>query len=361
MSKIRHLLAGNGMPVNTPSSKKPPRSNDASPKRPYAASPIQPIQLHSEVKTSAKPPPAVRPALRRQQGARVSEPQPAPLPLPTFEAPKTSALPPKDTRRRPRRQSGRSASVSQTRVANSLSRLRSLTDQLVTGPPAAPSTEDVSRRVRRDDSCPTLGASSDLDSDYSTDSLLAVSRPTVASVGRSHGSTSPRGRGLFPPPRDAPNCRRPALRCSRGVGPDRPGAASRSVAEDFFYDTCGGHDECACGDNSCSPPLSPQRRPVVTRGTQATPTLNETFVVHNPLVVDIGLPVGVGRARRSPPRPRLRELSPDSLVGSPSKDSRTDRPRGIPDHAAALQMMRERHLRDKRRVDAIISGAATRM
>ncbi|KAF0290912.1 hypothetical protein FJT64_010912 [Amphibalanus amphitrite] len=250
------------------------------------------------------------------------------------------------------------------RVANSLSRLRTLTDQLVTGTAAVPAVDEVPRLLRRDDSCPTLGASSDMDSEYSTDSLIAPSRPTVVSMGRSYGSTSPRGRGLFPPTRGAPGCRRPMSHCSRGVGPERPGAATQPVAEDFFFDTCGGHGECACGDQSCSPPLSPHRRPVVTRGTQSvveTP-LNETFVVHkNPLVVDIGMPVGAGRTRRSSPRRRLGGLSPDSLAGSPPQDWRMGRPDEVPSHASVLHMMRERHLRDKRRVDAIISGSITRM
>ncbi|XP_043203178.1 uncharacterized protein LOC122371130 [Amphibalanus amphitrite] len=367
MTKIRKLLAESNiasspMPCDTRGTK----SNDVSPVRSSVSSPprLAPANSNAEAVTSAKPPQAGRPVTGRQPVVNAPEPRPPPMSLPTFEAPKTSALPPKDNRRRPRRSVGRSASVGQARVANSLSRLRTLTDQLVTGTAAVPAVDEVPRLLRRDDSCPTLGASSDMDSEYSTDSLIAPSRPTVVSMGRSYGSTSPRGRGLFPPTRGAPGCRRPMSHCSRGVGPERPGAATQPVAEDFFFDTCGGHGECACGDQSCSPPLSPHRRPVVTRGTQSvveTP-LNETFVVHkNPLVVDIGMPVGAGRTRRSSPRRRLGGLSPDSLAGSPPQDWRMGRPDEVPSHASVLHMMRERHLRDKRRVDAIISGSITRM
>ena len=369
MTKIRELLAESNL-SNSQSQpgKQETKSNDTSPVR-AAPVPVSTTQhpeiavLQSGAVISAKPPPCGRPVAGRQCVTAAPEPRPSPMSLPMFEAPKTSALPPKDDRRRRRRPPSRSASVGQARVASSLSRLRTLTDQLVTGSPNISAADDA-RRLRRDDSCPTLGASSDVDSDYSTDSLISPSRPTIVSMGRSYGSTSPRGRGLFPPARGAPGCRRPMLRCSRGVGTERPGTATQPVAEDFFYDTCGGEGECACGDESCSPPLSPHRRPVVTRGTQSAPetTLNETFVVHkNPLVVDIGLPVGAGRARRSSPRRRLGGLSPDSLARSPSEDSWPGQQNQLPSHASVLQMMRERHLRDKRRVDAIISGSMTRM
>ncbi|XP_037076931.1 uncharacterized protein LOC119098108 [Pollicipes pollicipes] len=94
--------------------------------------------------------------------------------------------------------------------------------------------------------------------------------------------------------------------------------------------------------------------------TESTP--HDAGVAHkDPLVVDIGLPQGGGRAPRASSRSRLRGLSPDSLTGSPRDADRRGRVDELACQAEAIQRLRERHLRDKRRVDELLTGSLTRL